>query len=271
MQLGIQTYSIRQFLSRNSSHGLNATKGADFLEIAGAADNTLVELAAAHREQRLLPTGSGPAPVLGAHIASIDIGNLHEGTDLIDMHLAAFDTLKWVVFFLNPNDLEQIEGSVHKRTEIYKKYAYRLNDYQRHIIANFPSRRVRVLYHTYPHDFLVTTDGSSCIEFMRQHIQSPLGDERFLQLDVFFSAMVGACALQIVSTIGASIHSIHINSWLRDGNQAELGRGCVGKQTWLKLLQNCREQKIGYGVIEHDIDPGTAYHVMRSLEYLRQL
>jgi hypothetical protein len=271
MHLGIQTYSIRHFLSRDPSHGFSATKGADFLEIAGAADNTLVEFSAAHREQRLLPTGSGPAPVLGAHIAPIDIGNLNEGTDLIDMHLAAFETLEWVVFFLNPNDLEQIEASVQKRTEIYKKYAYRLNDYQRYIITKYPNRTVRVLYHTYPHDFLITTDGSSCIEYMRQYIHTPLRHERFLQLDVFFSAMVGACALEIVSTIGGSLHSIHINSWLRDGNQAELGRGCVGRQTWVRLLQSCREQKIGYGVIEHDIDPGTAYHVMRSLEYLRQL
>lgn len=267
--LGFQAYSIRKALARDTTGSLAAMSNAGFVELAGPAESTYAQIAKSIADYAKFRGTRPPIPpILGAHVCPIQVGqDPKDVQDLIRIHVDAFPTLEWLVFTLNPADIDTIEQSEPSRIRIYTQYGYRLLNYFEWIRKTWPSRTLNVAYHAYPHDFLSTGSRVPAIKFLADRIRGRINN-RWLQLDVYFASMAGISVIDIISALGMEVHSIHINSWNADGSQCSLRDGIISTTAWRAFTAECKRFGIDRAIVEHDSETASFGHVLASISYL---
>jgi hypothetical protein len=225
VEIGVQTWSVRQQFAADPLATLSHLRSFHFVELAGTGPIKPQKLAAALAESAR-PGANKPPPVHGAHLGTLGLedGDVEQ---LVSEYADSFPQLRWVAFYLDPRDLDEFEDAGGRRS-VMEKYGSRFKRI-RQVILNtlykkgMANRQIVPVYHTFSPDFLPL--GQKPTSFGDR--TAGVGDPTFaalprwipIQLDVFFAIQVGFKLAEFINDESAPtskrgrrhFHSIHIS------------------------------------------------------------
>ena len=257
MQVGLQSWTVREIVGSNPNGFMDKLNDFDFIELAGTGSLSCKRLACV--------IDAPPPPILGAHICSMASRSKDVG-EIVAQYFEGFSELEWVAFFFDPSDIKSMTRA-DQRANVYKKYRDQLDYFSQAIRQQLGDSSPKVVYHTYPMDFWPIDNGEPAF--------SQLGSGVEIQLDTYFARLAGFLLTDWLKAYSESdwkqkVHSIHASGFTEEGNHDVIPHLDTKEGAdFAKLISAAEIAGIKRFVVEHEINPNKLDHAMQSLNNFR--